>query len=701
MKKNYKYLFMFIFLILPFIYVKNVKADYKAVVENKDGATCNIYKGNLRNSGFCYYTDKNLNSIVDHVLWLDNLDEVTVLTDHEKVPTNDPALCSDYYVYTSYRSTNYGLKYGYYCNAYLKPLDLDEEDEEINKLKQEFKDLGFPDSYINKLVRLKEMHPTWTFKAIKTNLNWKDAVEAESAIGVSLIQGNKECEGYYSTLGGSYDYKKDEFFVKEGTNWYAANSDVVAYFMDPRNFLNDMNIFQFSTLESNPSLQTIDAVNEVLKGNFLLSNSEDFINAENLSGVNSVYLAALAVQEVGKGTQATSGEGFYYSESNKKYPSLRGKWIDAGFYNVYNIGAGTDTKPAQNSVVYAMGGENKNDTSYSRPWTSLSLAITGGAEFISANYLKKGQYTIYSKKFNVHPIGWNLYSNQYQTNIQGAYSEGQKIYNAYYKLNILDQAFVFTIPVYENMPDETELPKKGNPNNYLSSLSVKVNGEELSINGFNGDKTDYTLYVPYSASKVTINATSVKNKASISNIGEKTLNVGDNKFDIVVTAQNGSVRIYTLNIIRNENESKEPTVNDIVDNLGVKCDGVYFSGIDLSLEVATLENKVKSINPNAIVEIKNNSEKEDDVKTFATGDIVSITSAGETKSFKVIIYGDTNGDAKINSLDILRVQKHILNAIKLTDEYEKAANVSRKSSVEVSSLIKIQKYILGEGSIEQ
>ena len=205
----------------------------------------------------------------------------------------------------------------------------------------------------------------------------------------------------------------------------------------------------------------------------------------------------------------------------------------------------------------------------------------------------------------------------------------------------------------------------------------------------------------YHIVQVTINATSVKNKASISNIGEKTLNVGDNKFDIVVTAQNGSVRIYTLNIIRNENESKEPTVNDIVDNLGVKCDGVYFSGIDLSLEVATLENKVKSINPNAIVEIKNNSEKEDNVKTFATGDVVSITSAGETKSFKVIIYGDTNGDAKINSLDILRVQKHILNAIKLTDEYEKAANVSRKSSVEVSSLIKIQKYILGEGSIEQ
>lgn len=694
MKTKYKLMYILVFVISAFLFRESVQADYKAIVDNPSGAKCDIYQKshpNSRNNGYCFYENSNFNSIVNKVFFLDSADQVTVLTSKGTVPTNNVNLCKDYYVYaTYYFPNNPSVVYtGLYCNAYLKTVEV------TDSLKKEFQDAGFPDSYWDGLSNLKTIHPNWTFKAVKTNLDWNSAVTAESAVGVSLIDAEEQ--GYRSTLGGSYDYYSDKFTVKEGSRWYAANSEVVAYYMDPRNFLQDKDIFQFATLESNPLLDNIDGVNAVLKNHFLLPNAQDFVTASSSSKVNSVYLAALAVQEIGNGTVATSGNGFVYSQSNNKYSSLKGKWINGGFYNVYNIGAGTDAVPAQNSVVYARGGENGTETSYGRPWTSLSKAIIGGAQFIGENYLQKGQYTIYSKKFNVHPIEWNLYSHQYQTNIRGASSEGTKIYNAYYELGILDKPFTFTIPVYENMPEKTSMPNPGNPNNYLKEL--KVDGQNVS--GFDGAKTDYTFYVGYGKSSVTISATTVNSNATVSNLGVKNLNVGDNKLSFVVTAQNGKTKTYNLNIVRSANESGEPTIDEIVEKIGVKSDGTYFSGIQLNTQVETLFNKIKSVNANAQVTIKGKDGSIKSNTSFSTGDTVSITSAGETKIFIIVIYGDTDGNGKIDPLDLLRIQKDILSVSKLNGAFYKAADTSRNGKIDPLDLLQVQKHILGVGYVEQ
>ena len=106
---------------------------------------------------------------------------------------------------------------------------------------------------------------------------------------------------------------------------------------------------------------------------------------------------------------------------NTKYASLRGTWIDGGFYNVYNIGAGTDKSPAQNSVVYAMGGADKSDTSFERPWDTMTKAIEGGALFIGEKFITKGQYNIYLKKIQI----------KIQKNLQQAL-----IYILFYNINL-------------------------------------------------------------------------------------------------------------------------------------------------------------------------------------------------------------------------------------------------------------------------
>ena len=66
------------------------------------------------------------------------------------------------------------------------------------------------------------------------------------------------------------------------------------------------------------------------------------------------------------------------------------------------------------------------------------------------------------------------------------------------------------------------------------------------------------------------------------------------------------------------------------------------------------------------------------------------------------MYGDVNGDGKINSIDLLVLQRHILEMQKLEGAFVKAGNV-RKNGKNPSSVdcLLIQRHILGLQSIEQ
>lgn len=79
--------------------------------------------------------------------------------------------------------------------------------------------------------------------------------------------------------------------------------------------------------------------------------------------------------------------------------------------------------------------------------------------------------------------------------------------------------------------------------NTLKSLSV----EGGSIN-FNKDTTTYNISVGNDIKKIKINAEANNSKATITGTGEKEVKEGDNKFDVVVTAENGDKKTYTINI---------------------------------------------------------------------------------------------------------------------------------------------------------
>lgn len=285
---------------------------------------------------------------------------------------------------------------------------------------------AFPESYRPALLALKQSHPNWTFVKMNTGLDW--GVSIANEIGAKSL--------VYKTLP---DWAKNGLYDK-GT-WYYASEAALKLYMDPRNGLSENAVFQFEQLTYNEQYHTLDAVASFLGNTFMNGTAPGSdktyaqlfweIGREEGRKVSPFHLAARVLQEQGAGTSPLiSG----------KYPGYE------GYYNYFNVGASGTT----NEQVYLSGLKYAKD----HGWSSVEASIRGGSDFISANYIKKGQDTLYLQKFNVNPNGaYAPYTHQYMQNITAPTTEASSIKRLYEGAGALDSPFVFKIPVYENMPE--------------------------------------------------------------------------------------------------------------------------------------------------------------------------------------------------------------------------------------------------------
>lgn len=81
--------------------------------------------------------------------------------------------------------------------------------------------------------------------------------------------------------------------------------------------------------------------------------------------------------------------------------------------------------------------------------------------------------------------------------------------------------------------------------NTLSSLSVE--GYELD-KAFDKDTLEYSIEVPNDVTKVNVKASTTDDNATVSGIGEQEVREGNNKLEIKVTAENGDVKTYIINV---------------------------------------------------------------------------------------------------------------------------------------------------------
>ena len=109
-----------------------------------------------------------------------------------------------------------------------------------------------------------------------------------------------------------------------------------------------------------------------------------------------------------------------------------------------------------------------------------------------------------------------------------------------------------------------------------STLSGNAKASQIILSAgklvpaFSPDVTSYNVNIDYSVTEVLLSVTTQEAKAQISIVGSKTMKVGSNTRTVVITAPNGTVKKYTINIYRAasgetvtepEPPVTEPTVN--------------------------------------------------------------------------------------------------------------------------------------------
>ncbi len=136
----------------------------------------------------------------------------------------------------------------------------------------------FPETYQPYLIKLKELHPNWNFEAYYTGIDWDELIKSET--GATL-----------HTRSVVPSSKPDSWFCSQCSSirgWTCASDDAVKYFIDPRNFLNEINIFQFEELSFNKSLHTLASIQNSVKDTFL-KNSVTYYDEEKKQNITKSY----------------------------------------------------------------------------------------------------------------------------------------------------------------------------------------------------------------------------------------------------------------------------------------------------------------------------------------------------------------------------------------------------------------------------
>ena len=538
---------------------------------------------------------------------IDSAEEIEILNYDEVIISTIDSCKTGYYKINA-KDVKGETQTGYVCADNVKA------NIDVSKYKNEFTTSGFPESYFEKLTVLKDAHPNWVFTAYKTNLDWNEVVKNESVVGISYIQiTNIDSQKQYISLNeGSYDPINKTYIIREGSNWYAANSDTVSYYLDPRNFLVEKEIFMFENLSYNSKYQTLEVVQNVLKNTDLYQYANVYFDAATYNGnsISPISLAASSRQEIVLGTGKLSGSA-----------DGTGKVNDISYYNVYNLGAYSScVNPVKCAIDYAAA----------KKWDTMEKAIKEGASEIARGYINQKQNTMYFKKFNVTSNTFGNYSNQYMTNVLAPKQEGVATYNAYSKIEgLLDSQIEFIIPVYENMPE------------IASPLPTSV------------DKDTQT--------KVEEDA-------------------------------------------KNEMEENQSKIVDIINQSGYKYSNDYISNIKIGTSAGSMISKLKNGNEKVTVKVtsidsNNKTIEKKDSTVLGTGDIVTISTSTESKSFRVVIYGDVNGDGGVTPADYVKIKNCIMSASELSGSYKLAADVNSDGAITPADYVNVRNYIMGNNSL--
>lgn len=520
----------------------------------------------------------------------------------------------------------------------------------------------FPKEYQTILKQIQKLHPNWTFEAYYTGLDWDTVILNETA-----------------THGRNRVIKSSEISWRCKCNnvasgYACASEGITAYYIDPRNFLNEVNIFQFLEISYNSKIHNIDGIKSAVKNTFLDSNvtytliekeevidkktkekttqdvekeytkhyAEIILEAAKESNMSPYSIATKIIQEVGtNGSSSVSGtyEGY------------------TGYYNFYNLGAYDTGNAIVNGLKYARD----------KGWNNQYTAIIEGAKEIANSYTNAGQNTAYFYKWDV--VGTkilesgktqtvsssNMFWHQYMTNIQDPTSQSKSLYNTYAQNKILDEALNFIIPVYNNMPEKVDMP---------SELTT-ADGDLYYVNCTDG--------------------LAIREKPTTS--GKLLERLSKNTVVVMLERECAEANGYKWDKVK--------LANGLTGYVASKYLTFKAAGEKDESDTGTLNgNEYYKVEEKNIVIVP--GAKLTDIDSKATGDL---KTGGKIQvngvEYTAVVLGDTNGDGKASSGDYVLIKNYIMKSKGLeTSEKQSAADINGDGKISAGDYVLIKNYIM-------
>lgn len=500
----------------------------------------------------------------------------------------------------------------------------------------------FPAEYQDALKKLKELHPNWNFDAYYTGLDWNTVVLNEKVCKRNRVLKSSD-ESWKCSCGN----------VASG--YACASEKIISYYLDPRNFLNEVNIFQFLEISYNERIHNVDGVKKAVKNTFLSKNvtyklndkeytksyAEIILEAAKTSNMSPYSIASKIIQEVGtKGSNSVSGTYSGYE----------------GYYNFYNLGAYDTGNAIVNGLMYAKD----------KGWNNQYTAIIEGAKELANSYTNAGQNTAYFYKWDV--VGTkilkagekqtvsssNMFWHQYMTNVQDPTSQSKSLFNTYGDNKLLDENLNFIIPVYNNMPNSSTMPS------------------ELTTD-------DGDLYYVNCTDGLAVRKKPTTSSTALTRLYKNTVVV---VLEREFTEANGYKwdKVKLANGIEGYVASKWLTFKAASTK---KDDDTSFKIVGENIKLVPGVN-LTDIDKNAKGELK-------------TGTKITVNGT----EYTAVVMGDTNGDGEASAGDYVLIKNHIMETKKLNDEAQKlAADVNGDNEISPADYVLIKNYIMNGNKLK-
>lgn len=500
----------------------------------------------------------------------------------------------------------------------------------------------FPAEYQDALKKLKELHPNWNFDAYYTGLDWNTVVLNEKVCKRNRVLKSSD-ESWKCSCGN----------VASG--YACASEKIISYYLDPRNFLNEVNIFQFLEISYNERIHNVDGVKNAVKNTFLSKNvtytlndkeytksyAEIILEAAKTSNMSPYSIASKIIQEVGtKGSNSVSGTYSGYE----------------GYYNFYNLRAYDTGNAIVNGLMYAKD----------KGWNNQYTAIIEGAKELANSYTNAGQNTAYFYKWDV--VGTkilkagekqtvsssNMFWHQYMTNVQDPTSQSKSLFNTYGDNKLLDENLNFIIPVYNNMPNSSTMPS------------------ELTTD-------DGDLYYVNCTDGLAVRKKPTTSSTALTRLYKNTVVV---VLEREFTEANGYKwdKVKLANGIEGYVASKWLTFKAASTK---KDDDTSFKIVGENIKLVPGVN-LTDIDKNAKGELK-------------TGAKITVNGT----EYTAVVMGDTNGDGEASAGDYVLIKNHIMETKKLNDEAQKlAADVNGDNEISPADYVLIKNYIMNGNKLK-